>query len=238
MGLPEVGESFVGEFDEAFGEQPSERHFDVVFVAVFERFEAVEDEEKVVELDIKVEKANEAGADGEFVFGFQQRFDFLTKEVRFVVFDGFAETGDESVDRAPVVEELDLRIKAFKHFFVGQASDKKAASEDFFDGDRFGFQEFVEVGGRDYFDELTDFWDADTENWTFARNAARDEFAIIIVYNRNEFSAKRIDWSLTAHSYIIANSLLLATFGSAVDSAVRRGFSMRFIGQSHDVDKT
>lgn len=44
-GLPEVGESFVGEFDEAFGEEPSECHFDVVFVAVFERFEAVEDKE-------------------------------------------------------------------------------------------------------------------------------------------------------------------------------------------------
>jgi len=69
-GLLEVGESCVGEFDEAFGEEPSERHFDVVFVAVFERFEAVEDEERVVEIYIKVEQTDETSADGEFVFGF------------------------------------------------------------------------------------------------------------------------------------------------------------------------
>ena len=56
-----------------------------------------------------------------------------------MTFNGLAETGNESVDRAPVVKKLDLRVKAFKHFFVGQASDEKAAGDDFFNGDRFGF---------------------------------------------------------------------------------------------------
>ena len=115
----EIDESFVGEFNEAFGEKPSERHFDVVFVAVFERFEAVEDEEKVVEIYIKVEQTDETSADGEFVFGFQKRFDFLVEEVRFVTFNGLAETGNESVDRAPVVEKCDLRVEVFEHFRVG-----------------------------------------------------------------------------------------------------------------------
>ena len=122
-----------------------------------------------------------------------------------MMLNGLAEASNKSIDSAPVVEKLDLRVKAFKHFFVGQASDKKAASEDFFERDGSFLQKAIKVFKRNFFDKFTDFWDADTENWTFARNTARDEFAIIIVRNRNEFSAKRIDWSLTAHSYIIAN---------------------------------
>ena len=65
----EVGESFVGKFDVAGGEEPGEAHLDVIFGVGEEGWDEIEDDGEVVWSDVITEEADEGGANREFIGG-------------------------------------------------------------------------------------------------------------------------------------------------------------------------